>query len=52
MLSMYIAWNICILHENCFKMKLVYSFDNFSFFVPRLLLMGVEEEKGLGAFGF
>ena len=37
--------------ENCFKMKFVYSFDKFGFFVTRLLLIaiGVEEENGLGA---
>jgi hypothetical protein len=40
--------------ENCFKMTFVYSYDKFGFFVPRLLLIaiGVEEEKGFGAFVF
>jgi hypothetical protein len=32
--------------ENCFKMKFVYSFDKFGFFVPLLLLIARGGDSG------
>jgi Golgi nucleoside diphosphatase len=36
--------------ENCFKMKWVYSFDKFGFFVPRLGACKCRRRKGVLGF--